>query len=45
MMQNKELTEDKLEQNEELAVLRAATSIEKQKCLIVQKQKLMQRKI
>ena len=31
MMQNKELTEDKLEQNEELAVLRAATSIEKQK--------------
>ena len=31
MMQNKELTEDKLDQNEELAVLRAATSIEKQK--------------
>ena len=31
MMQNKEITEDKLEQNEELAVLRAATSIEKQK--------------
>ena len=31
MMQNKELTEDKLDQNEELALLRAATSIEKQK--------------
>ena len=31
MMQNREITEDKLEQNEELAVLRAATSIEKQK--------------
>jgi len=31
MLQNRELTEDKLEQNEELAVLRAATSIEKQK--------------
>ena len=31
MMQNREITDDKLEQNEELAVLRAATSIEKQK--------------
>ena len=31
MLQNRELTEDKLDQNEELAVLRAATSIEKQK--------------
>ena len=31
MMQNKELTEDKLDQNEELALLRAATSIEKQR--------------
>ena len=45
MMQNKELTEDKLEQNEELAVLRAATSIENKKCQIVQKLNLMQRKI
>jgi hypothetical protein len=31
MMQNKELTEDKLDQNEDLAKLRAVTSIEKQK--------------
>jgi hypothetical protein len=31
MLQNREMTEDKLEQNEELALLRAATSIEKQK--------------
>ena len=31
MLQNREITDDKLEQNEELAVLRAATSIEKQK--------------
>jgi len=31
MMQNREITEDKLEQNEELALLRAKTSIEKQK--------------
>jgi len=31
MMQNREITDDKLEQNEELALLRAKTSIEKQK--------------
>ena len=39
MMQNREITDDKLEQNEELALLRAKTSIEKQKCLIMQKLK------
>ena len=31
MMQNREITEDKMDQNEELALLRAKTSIEKQK--------------
>ena len=31
MMQNREITDDKLEQNEDLAILRAKTSIEKQK--------------